>query len=181
MPLTSHCSTPTASPAGHRVSARRRINPTHFLKPQQTKPIGRPPTNMSKLYTAKELEKMIQQGQSLDGIVPRMPSSRQWRAMCCASQEEATGSSSRALQHPPRAAVKIHNPILPDAEYSWVPGGDPKTAAELERSSTRLKSSNSRSASATLVSASGTRATSTATAVISPFALATTWYSARRR
>ncbi|NDV62854.1 class II aldolase/adducin family protein [Puniceicoccales bacterium CK1056] len=89
---------------------------------------------MSKFYTAKDLEKMIASGTCLKTLpsdakftpmardILRKHKVKPGTAAPTATAGVATGSS-----------VKIHTPVLPDAEYNWKPGGDPKTAAELEK------------------------------------------------
>ena len=86
---------------------------------------------MSKLYTVKELKKMIQRASPR--IVPRMTSSlpmaRRTRAW---KKKQPAASPQRLHRLPPKARCKIHNLVLPDAEHNWVPGGASKTA-ELEQ------------------------------------------------
>ncbi|MFP4156741.1 MAG: class II aldolase/adducin family protein [Opitutales bacterium] len=86
---------------------------------------------MSQLYTAKDLEKMIEQGKCLSTIpadAKLTPMARdllrKQKATPSAAGPERTASGSRP---------KIHEPVLPDAEYNWRPGGDPTSPAELER------------------------------------------------
>ena len=86
---------------------------------------------MSKLYTAKDLEAMIAQGQCLSTVPANAKLTPMARdimrkhkvkpAVVSAPAATATGSSPR-----------IHSPVLPNAVFDWTPGGDPKTAAELE-------------------------------------------------
>ncbi|MGJ8653199.1 MAG: class II aldolase/adducin family protein [Opitutaceae bacterium] len=87
---------------------------------------------MSKLYTAKELERMIKQGECLASIPTNAkltPMARDILRQHKKSQPEASAAPAAAAGSNP----KIHTPVLPDAEYSWTPGGDPRTAAELEK------------------------------------------------
>ncbi|MGF1530244.1 MAG: class II aldolase/adducin family protein [Puniceicoccaceae bacterium] len=88
---------------------------------------------MSKLYTAKDLESMIERGQCLSAL----PSDAKLTPMArdLLRQKQMVRESS-GKEQPLTAASpspRIHEPVLPDAEYNWVPGSDPKTAAELER------------------------------------------------
>ena len=88
---------------------------------------------MSKLYTAKDLEAMLERGQSL-GSVPAnaklTPMARDiLRRHGARPGATASGGKTGGADGTPR----IHEPELPDAEYRWEPGADPKTPAELER------------------------------------------------
>jgi L-fuculose-phosphate aldolase len=87
---------------------------------------------MSKLYTAKDLEKMIEQGQCLSTVPANAKLTPMARDIlrkhkitpgAAVAAPVATGSSN----------PRIHSPVLPDAEYNWKPGGDPKTSGELEK------------------------------------------------
>ena len=84
---------------------------------------------MSKLYTAKDLEAMIAQGHCLS-TVPANAKLTPMARDIIRKHKKSNPSASAAAQA--GNAPRIHNPILPDAEYNWKPGGDPKTAAELE-------------------------------------------------
>ncbi len=91
---------------------------------------------MSKLYTAKDLEQMIKQGQSLD-LVPADAKLTPMARDLMRKHRRSAPAKAAAPAAPAAAAaskhVMIHNPVLPVAEYTWKPGGDPKTAAEIER------------------------------------------------
>ncbi len=84
---------------------------------------------MSKLYTAKELERMIKQGLSLSDI----PNDAKLTPMARDILRKHKKSKPAAPAAASSGRVSIHTPVLPDAEYNWVPGGDPKTSAELEK------------------------------------------------
>ena len=90
---------------------------------------------MSKLYTAKDLEQMIKQGQSLDHVPADAKLTPMARDLM--RQHRRSAPAKAAAPAAPAAAaskhVMIHNPVLPNAVYEWKPGGDPKTAAEIER------------------------------------------------
>jgi len=89
---------------------------------------------MSKLYTAKDLEKMIAQGQCL-GTVPANAKLTPMARDILRKHKVTAGSTTAAaapVASSDGGSLRIHTPILPDAEYNWKPGGDPKTAAELE-------------------------------------------------
>ncbi len=88
---------------------------------------------MSKFYTAKDLEKMIEQGKCLSALpadAKLTPMARDVlrKAKKGGPSNRNSGAATVVGTHP-----KIHEPILPDAEYNWKPGGDPKTSAELEK------------------------------------------------
>ncbi|MGZ0710293.1 class II aldolase/adducin family protein [Coraliomargarita sp. W4R53] len=91
---------------------------------------------MSKLYTAKDLEKMIKQGQCLS-TVPENAKLTPMARDILRKHKVKPGAAVAAPATAPAAtgsgSPRIHNPELPIAEYNWKPGGDPKTAAELEK------------------------------------------------
>ena len=91
---------------------------------------------MSKLYTVKELERMIKQGECLDSIPANGKLTPMGRDLLRRHKKKTSANSAtaRPSASAPAASggVKIHTPVLPDAEFNWVPGGDPKTAGELE-------------------------------------------------
>lgn len=89
---------------------------------------------MSKLYTAKDLELLIKQGQCLDQV----PADAKLTPMARDLMRQHRRSAPKKSVAPAAAAVvggpvKIHDPVLPNAVYDWKPGGDAKTAAEIER------------------------------------------------
>jgi len=90
---------------------------------------------MSKLYTAKDLEQMLKQGQSLSAVPSNAMLTPMARDMLRKHKKE---NSAAAAGTPARTAsadgsMRIHDPVLPDAEYNWTPGGDPRTPQELEK------------------------------------------------
>ncbi len=103
---------------------------------------------MSKLYTAKSLEAMIKQGQSVSDL-PRdakfTPMAREILRKFKTSQPQSSAEPTPAAAQKTAApeqqasasvnaagAPTIHTPVLPNAEYHWTPGADPKTSEELE-------------------------------------------------
>ncbi len=86
---------------------------------------------MSKLYTANELEKMLKNGQSLSTV----PADAKLTPMARDIMRKHKSKNPAPAAAAPAASStpKIHEPVLPNAEYTWKPGGDPKTAAELEK------------------------------------------------
>ena len=89
---------------------------------------------MSKLFTAKDLETMIQEGKCLG----ELPADAKFTPMASdVLRREKIAPSSRAAKPSPDISpdqrVSIHDPVLPNAEYNWVPGKDPKTARDLEK------------------------------------------------
>jgi len=89
---------------------------------------------MSKLYTAKDLELLIKQGQCLDQVpadAKLTPMARDlMRQHRRSAPKKSVALAAAVLVGGP---VKIHDPVLPNAVYDWKPGGDAKTAAEIER------------------------------------------------
>jgi len=93
---------------------------------------------MSKLYTAKDLEKMIAQGTCLatipaDAKLTPMARDIIRKRKVTLGSAAATASAAAAPTASGSKSPRIHNPMLPDAEYNWTPGGDPKTTDELEK------------------------------------------------
>ncbi|MEX0326566.1 MAG: class II aldolase/adducin family protein [Puniceicoccaceae bacterium] len=87
---------------------------------------------MSKFYTAKDLERMIAQGTCLKTL----PADAKFTPMArdiLRKHKVKPGSAAPQASSGSGSSVKIHTPVLPDAEYNWKPGGDPKTATELEK------------------------------------------------
>lgn len=89
---------------------------------------------MSKFYTAKDLESMLQEGKCLG----QLPADAKFTPMALdVLRREKMTPSGEARQssagNAPDQRVSIHNPVLPSAEYHWSPGQDPKNARELER------------------------------------------------
>lgn len=86
---------------------------------------------MSKLYTAKDLELRLKQGQSLDDIPANAKLTPMARDIM---RKHRMNSPSRpTAPAATKGRVQIHDPVLPNAVYEWKSGADPKTAAELER------------------------------------------------
>ena len=86
---------------------------------------------MSKLYTAKDLEAMIAQGQCLWTVPANAKLTPMARDIIRKHQKSAPAAAASA----PAATAsspRIHSPELPNVVFDWKPGGDPKTAAELE-------------------------------------------------
>ncbi|MEJ6603866.1 MAG: class II aldolase/adducin family protein, partial [Opitutaceae bacterium] len=80
---------------------------------------------MSKLYTAKDLELLIKQGQCLDQVPADAKLTPMARDLMrqhhrSAPKKSATPAAAAAAGGP----VKIHEPVLPNAVYDWKPGGD---------------------------------------------------------
>jgi L-fuculose-phosphate aldolase len=89
---------------------------------------------MSKLYTVKDLESMLQDGKCLGEIPPDARFTPM--ALDLLRQEKQSPNQSPSPQSPsssPNQPVSIHSPVLPSAEYNWVAGKDPKTSRELEK------------------------------------------------
>jgi L-fuculose-phosphate aldolase len=86
---------------------------------------------MSKLYTAKELERMIKQGECLNSIPANAKLTPMARDILRKHKKNAPATAAPAASVS-GSSPKIHTPVLPNAVFDWAPGGDPKTAAELE-------------------------------------------------
>ncbi|MBK1825839.1 class II aldolase/adducin family protein [Haloferula rosea] len=81
---------------------------------------------MKKVFTGKDVEALLAAGKGLNAIpagVLLTPSAKD--AIREAKKSTSTGSAQ------PAAAVS-QEPILPDYEYHWTPGGDPKSPAEIQ-------------------------------------------------
>jgi L-fuculose-phosphate aldolase len=90
---------------------------------------------MSKLYTAKELERMLKNGESLATVPANAKLTPMARDILRQHRKNGHGHVATAPAAAASAAnaPRIHEPILPDAEYNWTPGADPKSAAQLEK------------------------------------------------
>ena len=86
---------------------------------------------MSKLYTAKDLEAMLERGQSLDSVPADAKLTPMARDILRKRGARPGGASVGGSGD--GGAPRIHEPELPDAEFRWRGGADPKTPAELER------------------------------------------------
>lgn len=86
---------------------------------------------MNKLYTLKELEAMRDRGEDLS----KVPATAQLTPMArdfLRSTRRAPTSSRAAVQGGKASApVYTGNPVVPDYEYRWQPGADPKTPEEI--------------------------------------------------
>lgn len=88
---------------------------------------------MSKLYTAKDLEKMIEKGQCLSTVPDGAKLTPMARDIMRKHKVKSGASASTSVHVNSGKSPKIHTPVLPDAEYNWKAGGDPTTSAELEK------------------------------------------------
>lgn len=88
---------------------------------------------MSKLYTAKDLEQLVKQGQSLCSVPPDAKLTPMARDMMRKHKRSTPGKSAPAAAPAAGGTIRIHEPVLPNAVYDWKPGADPKTAAEIEK------------------------------------------------
>lgn len=87
---------------------------------------------MSKLYTAKDLDLMIKQGQCLDQVPADAKLTPMARDIMRRHHRTAP-ATAKARPVASAGPVRIHDPVLPNAVYDWKPGADPTTAAELEK------------------------------------------------
>jgi len=81
---------------------------------------------MRKVITAKEAEELLRKGESVPADAILTPSARD----LVMGRGRASGP---AALRPPAPAVRKAEPIVPDYEYKWAAGSDPKTPAEIER------------------------------------------------
>jgi len=79
---------------------------------------------MSKLYTAKDLELMIKQGQCLDQVPADAKLTPMARDVMRKHRRSSPSKPAVAAPSAASAPVKIHDPVLPDAVYECKPGGD---------------------------------------------------------
>jgi L-fuculose-phosphate aldolase len=89
---------------------------------------------MSKFYTAKDLERLLEQGNCLKSLPADARFSPMARDLLRKHKVTVGGASSGPSKGGASgSSVRIHDPVLPNAEYSWKPGGDPRTSGELEK------------------------------------------------
>jgi len=100
---------------------------------------------MPQVLTAREVEALVRSGQTVPEDAILTPSARDW----IDDQKRAKSNSSLAVAKPAAATalVPVSNlkseistpaapapaPTIPDYEFRWTPGADPKTPAEIER------------------------------------------------
>ncbi|OIR08231.1 L-fuculose phosphate aldolase [mine drainage metagenome] len=95
---------------------------------------------MPQILTAREVETMIRAGQAIPEGVKLTPSARDvldehkrgQRSTTAVRPANATPAASAPVVVA-SAAPASAGPIVPDYEYKWAPGSDPKTPAEIER------------------------------------------------
>lgn len=78
---------------------------------------------MPKVITAKDAEEIVRSGGQPPAGAILTPSAR----------DVLSGGSSRPGSRVAAPAPKTSKPIVPDHEYKWTPGADPKTSADIER------------------------------------------------
>ncbi|MGF1450876.1 MAG: class II aldolase/adducin family protein [Opitutales bacterium] len=86
---------------------------------------------MSRLYTAKDVERMLASGETPPPNARLTPMARDLVNGRAGSKASPKGSAKAAAAAGSRP--RIHEPVLPDYEYFWKPGSDPKTAQDLEK------------------------------------------------
>lgn len=89
---------------------------------------------MSKVYTAKDLESLLKKGKTLADL----PSDARFTPMAMdilrRERNASKGPTRRSTVQPvEKEPLRIHEPVLPAAEYNWTLGNDPKTPGELRR------------------------------------------------
>ena len=93
---------------------------------------------MSKLYTEKDIKQMLDQGQCLGSLPADAKFSPMARDLLRQqkirpSAKPVAASPSESSKSEEASGPRIHDPQLPNFEYDWTPGGDPKTAKDLEK------------------------------------------------
>ena len=81
---------------------------------------------MRKVITAREAEELLRKGESAPADAILTPSAR----------DLLHGRVKLGGQPGPRTApvtAMKKEPLVPDYEFKWTPGSDPKTSAEIER------------------------------------------------
>ena len=86
---------------------------------------------MRKVITAKEAEELLRKGETVPADAILTPSARD----LLQSRVRLSGQpSAQPAARPSPAAVPARQQFaVPDYEFKWTPGGDPKTPAEIER------------------------------------------------
>ncbi len=90
---------------------------------------------MSRLYTAKDLETMLSNGESLASLpsdAKFTPMGRDILRRESVDLKNLGGGKPKSIASGGKLP-RIHEPILPNYEYSWKSGSDPKSAQELQR------------------------------------------------
>lgn len=82
---------------------------------------------MSRLYTAKDLERLLANGETPPHNARLTPMARD-----LLKHKGARPTATKAPAPASGEGLRIHEPVLPNAEYYWKPGSDPKSAKELE-------------------------------------------------
>jgi L-fuculose-phosphate aldolase len=89
---------------------------------------------MKKLITAREVEDLLKNGGSPDSIPADAlltPSARD--ILKDAARQFVVGANPVVTPQMPASRKPSSEPFVPDYEYSWKPGKDPKTPTEIER------------------------------------------------
>lgn len=79
---------------------------------------------MKKVYTAKDIEALVAQGQCVKSI-PK-------DAVLTPSARDAIRELKKKAPAKPAAPAGKKDPVVPDYEFKWTPGGDPKTPEAIE-------------------------------------------------
>jgi L-fuculose-phosphate aldolase len=82
---------------------------------------------MRKVITAREAEELLRKGESAPADAILTPSARD----LLTGRVRLSGQAGPRIAPAPAAGKK--EPIVPDYEFKWTPGADPKTPAEIER------------------------------------------------
>ncbi|MFT3781311.1 MAG: class II aldolase/adducin family protein [Nibricoccus sp.] len=83
---------------------------------------------MPQILTAREVEALIRSGQSIPEGAILTPSARDF-----IDDQKRAAQAAKNSVGPARATGKPAAPSIPDYEFRWTPGSDPKTPAEIEK------------------------------------------------
>jgi len=87
---------------------------------------------MSQFYTEKALQQMIDQGQDLNALPANARFSPMARDLLRKHKANPGTKTEEPKAATPSGTPRIHEPVLPNYEYDWTPGADPKSAKEIE-------------------------------------------------
>jgi L-fuculose-phosphate aldolase len=88
---------------------------------------------MPQVLTLSEVEALTKSGQAIPADAMLTPSARDFVNERTRYTGRATMNGTANHAAPARAAAKPAAPSIPDYEFKWTPGSDPKTPAEIEK------------------------------------------------
>lgn len=87
---------------------------------------------MSQFYTEKALQQLINQGKDLNSLPANAKFSPMARDLLRKHNAKPGTATSETPASTPSGTPRIHVPVLPNYEYDWTPGADPKSAKDIE-------------------------------------------------